>query len=82
MSNESIFVGPNPTSGAIKVVIDGFSNQIKGEIYVYNMSGQIVFNTKVVQDITKFSIENKPNGIYLISVITDNNYVSYKIVKQ
>lgn len=79
--NGEITVGPSPTSGLIRIEIKGFSEFQKIQIYVHNIYGQIVCNSRVISEVTEISIENRPNGIYLVSVVINDIYKSYKIVK-
>ncbi len=75
-------VFPNPTNDNFKVLLNNKSN-FNTSLVLFNPNGQQVAQkliTKNVQE-TDFEIDNLPNGIYTLLIITDSKRESFKIVK-
>ena len=57
MLTDGISIGPNPTTGIVKVEITGFGTGSVASICVYNTSGQLLLTTKVTDPVTEINIE-------------------------
>lgn len=82
--DDSFFkIYPNPTSGSFAIAINkdlGFS---KATVHIYNMLGREVLTDEIAATETnKFSLQNFPNGIYIIRVVIENQVSTAKIIKQ
>lgn len=73
-NKNQLTIYPNPTTDAITIEGEPAKN-----IIVYNMQGQQVAECKSCNGI---SLQNKPNGIYLLKANTDKGVVIQKIVKE
>ena len=74
---KNIIIYPNPANEEVE--IDGIQNST---IEIINVQRQIIktlsiSNTKTIIDISKLS-----RGVYTIKVITDNNIIVKKLIKQ
>lgn len=74
----SIF--PNPSKDFIQVQIKDSFNQMK-YIKLSDSSGKIITHHKSKDEVITLDIRNIPVGIYFISVMMDNSYQTFKIVK-
>jgi hypothetical protein len=76
-SQESMTIFPNPGSGAfhLKKPLPKES-----EIKVYNLHGQIVFESS--QFISEIDLSNKPKGIYFIQIQSEDNVFNKKLIIQ
>jgi hypothetical protein len=84
-TGDFFMIYPNPTH-------DNFSIYLKMEtnsdmvIELYNNIGQIIYSEKIVNAdknfAYRFSLAGKANGIYLLSIKTDERVYSGKIIKQ
>ncbi len=72
--SEQVSIFPVPNNGLIN--IQGIE---KGEITVYDVSGQVVFKAKSFSN--QVDIMDKPAGIYIITIETDNDYARKEVVK-
>ena len=75
-------IGPSPTSGIIKIEIVGLDEKRDFTAYVFNTSSQLVLKQKVDGAVTELDITSRPNGVYIVGVVSGDNCVSLKIVKQ
>jgi Secretion system C-terminal sorting domain len=83
LSDETVVVYPNPSSGKIFIESNAFVGRKVG-IKMYNVLGQIVETNKTVGNNNKieFDISNLPEGIYFLAYMIDNKKYSKKIIKQ
>ncbi len=77
-----ISIGPNPTTGIVKVEITGFGTGSVASICVYNTSGQLLLTTKVTDPVTEINIDGRPDGVYIFNVETGKAKARSMIVKQ
>jgi hypothetical protein len=75
-------VYPNPTDGIFKITLPYGG---KAEVSVSDLSGKIVFQEKFETspgNVRTINIENYPEGIYLVRIITDGKKLTGKLLKQ
>lgn len=77
-----IKIGPSPTSGVIKIEIAGLDEKKDFTAYIFNASSQLVLKQKIAGLVTELDITSRPNGVYIVGVVSGDNCVSSKIVKQ
>lgn len=75
LSDESINMYPNPSSGSFNLSIP--ASVI--EILVYNVIGELIESKKTLGS-TDVKIEIMTNGVYLINILTDKQLITKKIV--
>ena len=81
LGNTVVTVGPNPTTGLIRIVINGFDGKTHPDVYIYNTSGQTILSAKLSDSSIEMDISRYPGGIYIVSVVADDKFETYKIVK-
>ncbi len=70
----SIVIYPNPAIDEVVIsIID------PGDIYIYNLNGQLVLEKQNVKAATKLDISNFENGTYIVKVISDTNIMTAKL---
>ncbi|AZA90209.1 Outer membrane receptor for ferrienterochelin and colicins [Chryseobacterium nakagawai] len=69
---------PNPTKGMIKIRT---ANKIE-ELYIYDLAGKIIMRKENLEE-GKNTIDMTlyPQGIYLVRVRTNNNWETFKVIK-
>ena len=74
-------VYPNPTSGLIRLLVK--TNEFKKLRYrVYDLKGVLIFDNKVVDEITEISMESLPATAYFMNIYNNNIVIkSFKIIK-
>jgi len=78
-SANNINIYPNPTAG--QFTVSGLT--VESKLEVYNVLGMLLSTTRVTQESMMLSIADKPNGIYLVRIISKDgaNAVEQKVIK-
>ena len=76
-----VSVYPNPASTSINVRINtAFIDNAMLELY--DATGKLIMQQKVVNEYSALNISGLANGIYTVRIITDNEQTIKRIVKQ
>lgn len=78
LAQEDISIYPNPTNNF--VTLSGVEGS--ATIELYNVLGKIVLSQKITKDKTEIDLSKETNGVYFIKIITENNSVTKKIIKE
>ncbi|MGM0408772.1 MAG: alpha-amylase family glycosyl hydrolase, partial [Bacteroidota bacterium] len=82
LNKNEISVFPNPSSDIFYFDVQNL-NQPQGELFIYDIQGQQVFNQKIDQNnIVEYNGSGEPSGIYFYRIVTDNNIYQGKILKK
>lgn len=76
--NTEFSIYPNPTSGIVQILYSSIINDVK----IFDLSGQLVFETGNSTTGLKIDFSDFADGIYLVQLTTLNGPVYSKIVKQ
>ena len=76
IARELINIYPNPSNNHIFV-----ETSVPGLIELYNLQGQLILNTAIIQAVTKIDLSGLPKGVYMLKASTDNGYSINKIIK-
>lgn len=82
--SEIVSIYPNPARNNFIIELN-FDKEISGSIYLYTISGEriiLIREGKLFKDEVEVNINNLPNGMYCIQIITDNGLIIKKIVIQ
>jgi len=83
ISNSLFRIYPNPTSGRFTIAFNEDNNEQLATIAIYNLFGKNILSEKIrMSGIRVYSMENQPQGLYLIRVIAGNRSETAKIIKQ
>ena len=74
-STESISVFPNPFSATINVIINKKAELNNAELRIYNVLGKQMMSTTITKQLTTLETSGLPSGIYLYTVIGNNNII-------
>ena len=81
LNSLNVHVYPNPSSNTFYFEIDD-SELFSGELLVYNIQGQLVFNKKInSENIIEFDASGIENGLYMYKIISGNKFLSGKLLK-
>jgi len=75
---DRIKIFPNPASNYVNIVINDMNNI---EMQLYNIDGEVVIQTKLLNGNNKFDISSLSNGIYEIKITGTNWVLINKLVK-
>jgi hypothetical protein len=76
-NNNFLSIYPNPNNGVFNIEIKDIG---KTTIEIYNISGQLILQKSLNQNISKISLSNYPKGMYFIKVKMNNETMIQKIV--
>ncbi len=79
LTNNGISIYPNPTKGIIN--FEFADNNIQ-QITISDITGKIIIEKSNIQRNKTIDLSNFANGIYIISIQTDNEIFTTKIVKE
>lgn len=68
-------VYPNPTKNLVTIEAEGMT-----QVLVYNTLGQCVIRKEVAESQTIVDLQNVPDGLYLLRVMTENGMLSKRII--
>jgi hypothetical protein len=81
---EDLFrIYPNPTTGEFTVEMSGASDCSRTIVRIHSLMGKEIFRQEITGlSKAKFSLRDKPVGIYLVNVLCDDKSKTVKIIKQ
>ena len=72
-----------PTTAALPNGIFTLNSQsAKGEIYIYNLLGEVIYKSKMNSSVSRIDLSEHANGIYFVRVISGSEIYSGKLLKQ
>ena len=77
-NGETISIYPNPSNGIFTLN----SKSAKGEIYIYNLLGEVIYKSKMNSSVSRIDLSEHANGIYFVRVISGSEIYSGKLLKQ
>lgn len=80
--NHLLNIYPNPASDIISLDIDFVGNSESTEVNIFNLTGKLVKSEILNQDVNQVDISNLSNGIYVVSVKTNNLIENQKLIIQ
>jgi acid phosphatase type 7 len=81
----NVLIYPNPITGnALHVKVSGITENGPVELKIFNISGTLVYHQSITDTANELTIDcsSLPSGIYLLKLNSNNEYKSYKIVKE
>ena len=73
---------PNPTSGKFTIELTANGSDSNALIRIHNMLGEEIIKGEISGTLKKeLSLENKPGGIYIVTVMQDGKMGAVKIIK-
>lgn len=78
----SFKVSPNPSSGVFEFLVNNSNISLNSVVEVYNLSGELVFQTDVVNDKVDIDLSTQPDGLYLLELHNGETVLKKKIIKK
>ncbi len=82
LSGIKLNIYPNPTDGILKVEILNLPDKQTADIMLYNLSGQLIFTKKGIEESTEIDISNQQAGTYLMKIVAGEYQTEWKIIKK
>lgn len=76
-NSNSISIFPNPSNGIITININSL-NLLSPQIEIKNTLGELVHKSAINNSKTIIDLKDKPNGIYYVNFIQDNEVIKYE----
>ncbi|MBN4081515.1 T9SS type A sorting domain-containing protein [bacterium AH-315-C07] len=81
LSNLS-FTCPNPSNGKFQFAIGGSQITKNSKVEIYNLKGQIIYQSVITKTKSDIDLSDQAKGIYLVKFYTGQSVLSEKIVIQ
>lgn len=78
----NISIYPNPTSGYLVLSTDSYSQSRTINVRLLSLQGIIIDEREITSDRAEFDLSGSPAGVYLLSIICDEEKHLWKIVKK
>ncbi|MFD1553395.1 hypothetical protein DNU06_06935 [Putridiphycobacter roseus] len=79
VDNSAIFsIHPNPTTG--ELILDGKISEID-QILIINPMGQVIFRSNNAKTLNGKIYLDGPSGLYFIRILSQNEWLTYKVLK-
>ena len=82
LGNKNIRIYPNPTSGVLKIEVAGFEDSDKGNLSIFNLSGQQLLNSDIISTFTELDISSSQKGVYILLINLNGESTTWKIIKE
>lgn len=82
LGTTKITISPNPNGGQFTLSVTGVTTKTDMKIYLYNLSGNLIYKNQLPQTTTEIDISNQPNGMYVLTLIIENKKKTWKIIKE
>jgi len=82
LNGMKIIIKPNPTSGVFNVQIPKTDEKQVIKIYLHDVSGKVLFKNENCTNNTLIDISTRENGMYILSVMVNNEKRTWKIIKE
>jgi len=79
-TNQPISIFPNPASDLLTIIFSKISSP--SQFKIFNMLGEMKYSSLISSQRTSIDISGLANGVYLVEVITENNILRQKFIKQ
>lgn len=81
--NNEIRIFPNPTKGAIKIVLpSGNKNDQEFQVSVYDSGGRLVVDKGIISSVMDIDLSTQSVGIYFLHIKNGNRISVWKVIKQ
>lgn len=78
----NIKIYPNPTEGNLLIQIDKVEKINNGELKVYDIRGTLVVSSNKLKELNYINLLNQPQGTYILKLHVNNEFSTWKIIKQ
>lgn len=80
LGDKTIKLHSNPSEGVVSIEIVGYEYSDMGEISLFSISGQMLYKFKITSNLTDIDISGFPDGVYILSILLNDNVTSWRII--
>ncbi len=77
-----IVISPNPNGGIFSVSLQNLRQDEPVKIFLHDLSGKLIFKRENCTAYTVVDIATRQNGMYILSVIVNNEKKTWKVIKE
>ncbi len=77
--SENISIYPNPSTGLFYFINN---NETDVQITVYNTNSSIIIHDEILTNKCLIDLSDQPSGIYVLKLFSNNNVLTYKLIKK
>ena len=78
----NVFVSPNPSNGKFQLSINNIDFTKNSDLMIYNMIGEQVYQSTIINSKLNIDLSDQPKGIYFIKIINGQTILTRKTVIQ
>ena len=78
LSENGVLIYPNPSEDFMQIE---FPSSEKRTIKLLDLHGRIIWNTETTLSSLSIEVSNLPSGMYQVSIVTDNEIINQRIIK-
>lgn len=82
VASRAVRIYPNPTNGKLTISIDDYEEPDQASFIIYDLSGVIVYDSKVTGQASSVDISDCQSGIYILTIMINGNQSSWRIIKK
>lgn len=82
VASQAVRIYPNPTDGNLTISIDDYEESDQASFIIYDLSGVIVYDSKVTGQASSVDISDCQSGIYILTIMINGNQSSWRIIKK
>lgn len=82
VASKAVRIYPNPTDGNLTISIDDYEESDQASFIIYDLSGVIVYDSKVTGQASSVDISDCQSGIYILTIMINGNQSSWRIIKK
>lgn len=82
LGDMKILIYPNPTRGQLKIDIEGYQEETNTGLYLYNISGGLLFSKCPANNSMVVDLSDYPVGTYILKIVLGDKKSEWKILKE
>lgn len=75
-------IHPNPSNGEFIITVQGSGFNVQSFVYIYNILGELVYQSSIFNNQSTIDIVQHPKGIYLVKVFQGEQVYIKKLIHQ
>lgn len=77
----NVIASPNPSTGLFNFSFEDTKIDVNSVIEVYNLQGELIYQSEIVNSKINIDLSNQPNGVYIVEFYNGNTITTKKVLK-
>lgn len=82
IGEQKVLIYPNPTRGELMIEIQGYKQELKTIVYLYNLSGNLLLNPNPTNSTFSLDLSAYAIGTYILKIVFGDKVSEWKIIKE